>query len=169
MSVVTAAAHARATLLDASRPAAALLAAVLAGAVLTTWVSEAVLIGSAEPWITYHQTTLEAYSRSIPPLGALVLIAALAAVAAARSRPRERRILGSALACMLVGLVVTAVVHFPINAEIATWDPSAPPTGWRELQHRWIAAHVVRTVLTVLGLALLVTAGAPWRRNRAAR
>lgn len=169
MSVVTAAAHPRWAFLDAGRPAAALLAAVLAGAVLTTWVGEAALADSAEPWITYHQTTLAAYARTLPPLGALTLLAALVAVAASWSRTRDRRLLLGAVACLLVGLAVNAAVHLPINAEIAIWDPSAPPAGWRELQYRWLAAHVVRTVLTVAGLALLVTADAPWRRSRTPR
>lgn len=55
-------------------------------------------------------------------------------------------------------MVVTVAVHFPMNAEIATWTPVAPPAEWQELRDRWLVAHVVRTWVAVAGFALLVAA-----------
>jgi hypothetical protein len=110
------------TPLAAAHPAAIILTGVLAGAVLATWLSEVSLGGSAELWIAYHQAVTPAYTRAVPPLGGLALIAALAVAGTSWWSVRDRRLVLAAVACLLVGLVVTVVVHFPINAEIATWQ-----------------------------------------------
>ena len=59
----------------------------------------------------------------------------------------------------IVGLVVTVVVHFPINAEIATWQPAASDTDWHQFQQQWLTAHAVRTVAALAGFVLLVVVG----------
>ena len=145
--------------LGAAGPAAIVLTGLLAGAVMGTWLSEVSLGGSSELWIAYHQAVTPAYTRAVPPLGGLALIAALGALAASWSNPRDRRLTLGALACLLVGLVVTVAVHFPINAEIATWQPAAASADWHQVQQRWLAAHAVRTVAAVAGFVLLVVVG----------
>ena len=145
--------------LGAAVPAAIVLTGLLAGAVLGTWLSEVSLGGSSELWIAYHQAITPAYTRVVPPLGGLALIATLAALAASWSNPRDRRLTLGATACLLVGLVVTVVVHFPINAEIATWQPAAV----RRLAASPAAVAggpCVRTVAAVAaGFVLLVAVG----------
>ncbi len=159
MSIVGPGVRPMPALLAAARPVAIVLIGVLTGAVLATWLSEAALGGSAELWIAYHQAITPAYTRTLPPLGGLALIAALVALAASWWSPRDRRLVLAAVACLLLGLVVTVVAHFPINAEIATWRPVAPPVDWQQLRDQWLAAHAVRTVLTVAGFVLLLVAG----------
>ena len=73
--------------LGAAGPAAIVLTGLLAGAVLGTWLSEVSLRGSSELWIAYHQAITPAYTRVVPPLGGLALIATLAALAASWSNP----------------------------------------------------------------------------------
>lgn len=166
MSIATSGVRPMPALLAAARPAAIVLTGVLAGAVLATWLNEASLVGSTELWIEYHQAITPAYTAAVPPIGGLALIAALAALAASWRSPRDRRLILAAVACLLIGLVVTVVVHVPINAEIAAWRPVAPPAEWQQLRDRWLAAHAVRTVLAVAGFVLLV---AGHRRRRTER
>jgi len=45
------------------------------------------------------------------------------------------------MGCLLVGLLVTVVVHFPINDVIMTWQPDAPPADWQDVRGRWLTAH----------------------------
>ncbi len=76
--------------LAAAQPAAVILTGLLAGAVLATWVVEASLVSSAELWIDYHQATTAAYTRALPPIGALGLVGVVALFAAwrdVRARP----------------------------------------------------------------------------------
>ena len=50
---------------------------------------------------------------------------------------------------------MTVLVHFPVNAEILTWSPSAPPADWQQIQARWATAHLARTLLTLAGFVVL--------------
>jgi hypothetical protein len=145
--------------LGAAVPAAIVLTGLLAAAVLGTWLSEVSLRGSSELWIAYHQAVTPAYTRVVPPLGMLALVAVAGALAASWSSPRDRQLTLGATACLAVGLAVTVAVHFPMNAEIATWQPSTVIAHWQQLQQEWLAAHAVRTVAAVAGFVLLVAVG----------
>ncbi len=140
----------------AARRVAIGLTAVLVGALLVTWLSEAALIASSELWVEYHQAVTPGYTLALPPIGGLAL---LAAVAASRASRGNRRLVLAAVSCLLFGLVVTVIVHVPINADIASWRPIEPPAEWRQVRVRWLAAHAVRSVLTIGALGLLVAAG----------
>ena len=143
---------------QSAHPVAALLTALLVGAAFATWLAE-VSIRDSRLWVDYHQATTAAYTAGVPPLGALALIATAAALAVTwRSQSRRWLVLG-ALGCLLAGLLVTVAVHFPMNAEIATWQPTSPPPNWEELRERWVMAHAVRSGLTVAALALVAAAG----------
>jgi len=154
--------------LTAARPAATVLTAVLTGVLLVTWLSEASLDGSSGLWVEYHQAVTPAYTRALPPIGGLALLAALAALAASWGSRRDRWLVLGAVSCLLTGLVVTVVVHLPINADIATWRPATPPADWQQVRDRWLAAHAVRSALTLAGFGLLVSAGLG-RRGTAGR
>ena len=114
-------------LLAAVRPAASVLTGILAGAVLATWLSEAALRGSTQLWIAYHQAINPTFTRAFPLLAGLALVAALAAAATSWGTPRDSLLMLSSIGCLLIGLGITVIVHFPINAEIATWRSDAPP------------------------------------------
>ncbi len=140
----------------AARPVANALTAVLVGALLVTWLSEAALATSSELWVEYHQAVTPAYTRALPPIGGLAL---LAAVGASRVSRVNRRLVLAAITCLCIGLGITLVVHVPINADIASWRPVEPPAEWQQVRGRWLAAHVVRSALTIGALGLLVAAG----------
>lgn len=154
-----------APVLLAAHRVAIILSGVLAGAILATWLSEASLGGSAGLWIGYHQAITPAYTQAVPPIGGLALVAALAALVASWRNPPTRRLLLAAVGCLLVGLLVTVIVHFPINEQIMTWQPDAPPADWKDLRARWLTAHAVRTVVATAGFALLVVAFSTRRRE----
>ncbi len=77
----------------------------------------------------------------------------------------SRRPVLAAVGCLLVGLIVTLVVHFPINEAIATWEPTTPPTDSQHLRDRWLVAHTVRATSVVAALGLLTLAGLHDRRT----
>ena len=52
-------------------------------------------------------------------------------------------------------MIVTIIVHFPINAEILTWSPASPPADWQQVRDRWTAAHTARTLLSLAGFVLI--------------
>jgi len=150
--------------LAAAHQVAIIASGLLAGGILATWLTEASLGNSAQLWIEYHQAITSAYTRALPPLGGLALLAALATLAVSWRIPGTRSFVLAAVGCLVMGFLVTVVVHFPINAEIMTWRPDVPPADWQELRDRWLIAHVIRTMAAVAGFALLVFATA--RRQR---
>jgi len=145
-------------LLAAAHRVAIILSGVLAGAILGTWLSEVSLGNSAESWIAYHQAITPAYTLAVPPVGGLALLATFAALASSWRNARIRWFLLAAMGCLFVGMLVTVVVHFPINDAIMTWQPDTPPADWQDLRARWLTAHAVRTVVAVAGFALVVLA-----------
>ncbi len=155
------------TLLAAAHRVAIILSGVLAGAILGTWLSEASLGNSAEAWIGYHQAITRAYTQAVPPIGGLALVATLGALAPSSRNPRTRRLVLAALVCLLVGMLVTVFVHFPINAQIMMWQPDAPPADWQDLRARWLTAHVVRTWVALASFVLLVVAFSSRQRETA--
>lgn len=160
----------RANALSANARSVAVLATgLLAGSVLAVWVVQDPLGDSGVLYIGFRQATDPIYGRVLPPLGVAGMLAALVALATGWPQVRARRLTLAAVVCLLLGLAVTVVVHFPINAEISTWSAAAPPAGWESLRDRWSTAHVVRTVLSVAAFALLLAATRPQNRAPAAR
>ena len=158
MSVPTAARRSTSALRIPAHQAAIILTGILAGAIVATWLTEASLAGSTELWISYHQAITKAYTLALPPIGALALIAAVWALVGSGPGLPARRLILVAIGWLLLGLVVTVVVHFPINAEIATWQAAGPPADWHRLYDRWLLAHGIRAAAALAAFTLLVFA-----------
>jgi hypothetical protein len=63
----------------------------------------------------------------------------LAGISAAffRREPAVFSLLPATCGCCLVATVVTILVHLPIYARIATWNPAALPADYAEFLGRW--------------------------------
>lgn len=140
-----------------------LAAGIVAGAVLGVWLTEASLGPSAEVWISYHQAIRMPYSVLVPPLGLVAIIGAVATLVRSGGRVYRPAIV-LAVICLLVGMAITVMVHFPMNAAIDSWPPTMPPEGWERVRHDWLVAHSVRSVLAVAAFGLLIAA--PRTRER---
>lgn len=137
----------------ALRLTAVLASGLLAGAVLVIWLLDVELGRTAALFTAYRQAATGPLTGSLPPLGGVALVAA--AACAVLGRGRDRVVALSAASCLLVGLIVTVMVHFPINAEILTWSAAAPPADWQQLRDRWQAAHAARSLLSAAAFVLL--------------
>lgn len=142
---------------------ATILAGVLAGAVVAVLLAESALGSSPELWIGYHQAITTTYTVALPLVGGLSLVAAVMTVVCLWQHLRVRWLLLLAIWCLLVGMVVTVAVHVPLNAEVLSWQPDAPPADWDGLRLRWLTAHGVRTIAALAGFALMVRAAFPRR------
>jgi hypothetical protein len=140
---------------------ATILAGVLAGAVVAVLLTELALGGDAELWIGYHQAITTTYTVALPLIGVLSLVAAVVTLVCLWQHLRVRWLLLFAIWCLLVGMVVTAAVHLPLNAEVLSWQPDAPPDDWDGLRLRWLQAHGVRTLAALAAFAVMVRASFP--------
>jgi uncharacterized membrane protein len=72
------------------------------------------------------------------------------------ARPRTFYMALTALALLVVSLLVTMIVEVPIVKLVETWTISTIPGDWQRLRDRWGAFHVVRVVAGISAFALLV-------------
>ena len=149
-----------------SRPAKAaalasiLMTGVLAGVLLDFWLFTAPALRTfpGVEWTQFTQALDRQYLRPAPVLYTLVNVSAVVAVAAWwRHRHRQRLPLLFALAALVLAAVATAstlAINVPINAEVLSWSPAAPPGNWEQVRDRWTLAHTIRTGLATAAFVL---------------
>jgi uncharacterized membrane protein len=71
-------------------------------------------------------------------------------------------------ALFVIALAVTLIVEVPIDNQIEAWTVASLPANWQQLRDRWELFHVIRTWVSVIGLALLIV-GAPRIGDKLAR
>lgn len=54
-----------------------------------------------------------------------------------------------ALAYFVAVFWVTRTVNVPINNDVASWQPAAPPSNWQEARDTWNQSNLVRTIASV--------------------
>jgi hypothetical protein len=74
------------------------------------------------------------------------------------SERTSRGLLIASLACLIALVVYTNYALIPLNQEIGTWTPNAPPPGWKALFSEMIFREQLRSALPALAFALAVTA-----------
>ncbi|WP_433684655.1 anthrone oxygenase family protein [Nocardia sp. CA-119907] len=86
---------------------------------------------------------------------ALLLSIALAVL----TRDRNARLCAAAAGLSIVAcFLVTMFGNVPINDEIRSWDPAAPPTDYLSRLRLWDLLHDIRTTVVIIGFILLVLA-----------
>jgi hypothetical protein len=74
------------------------------------------------------------------------------------SRGTSRGLLIASLACLIALIVYTNFALVPLNREIATWIPAAPPAYWKARFSDMIFRERLRTFLPVVAFVLALAA-----------
>jgi len=74
------------------------------------------------------------------------------------SEGTSRGLLMASLACLIALVVYTNYALIPLNQEIGTWAPDAPPVGWKMLFSEMIVREQLRTALPTMAFVLALTA-----------
>jgi uncharacterized membrane protein len=143
-------------MLALSRLMAVLLTGLLAGSGLAITLLEANLGGTSSFYTEYKQLVIRAYTIPLPVLGAGSILASVAIAFLGRRDKMTVRLASTAALLVAIGLVITLLVHFPINAQIMSWSPQAPPADWRQLADRWREANLVRSAAAIIAFVLLL-------------
>lgn len=114
--------------------------------------------GSAQLYGQLMQLLAQVLTVPAPVLGllGLVTMAVDGAFLFKRDAGLALWLLLGALLLSAGALAITKLGHFPLNAQIATWNLAAPPTDWATVRERWGALHAARTACAVLSFTLLV-------------
>ena len=137
-----------------------LFAGLVAGATVCVLLVERSLPDSGSFYVLYKQRMIQALTVPLPLLAALAAVAVLVDVYGLWREPGSSRVcLGLAVgsvAFMVAGGILTKAGHFPINDQIATWDPAAPPASWSAIQAKWASLHLMRTLVSTAAFALVI-------------
>ena len=57
---------------------------------------------------------------------------------------------------MVATLIITVAVEVPIDNQIKTWTETTVPADWEALRHKWSQFHTLRTVTSIISVALFL-------------
>ena len=145
-----------------------LLSALVTGVFWGTW------LGLSRSMATFSAETFLAIADAmIGNLGTIMTILVPAALLTTlpvlyllyrRRSPAFYTTLGG-FAFFVVALLITLFVEVPLDMEFETWTVATLPANWEQLRDRWEWYHVIRSWVSVAGLALLLAAALFWRDN----
>jgi len=118
-----------------------ILAGILVGTGLTGYTAK----GLPEiSWTLHFQLEDRLFAKTMPPL---MLGTALALGAACVfSHGTSRLMLGTAVICLLLVLVITVGFEVPLNKQIQSWTAGSAPAEWTRIRDLWLQRHLLRTI-----------------------
>ncbi len=162
--------------LTIGRGVAVTCAGLMAGLLFGDWLGPAFARAamSDASFIQFQQIVHLNYLRTLPALSIVALVAPIVWLIMLRQRrdSREFRLLVVATVAIAIGFTITFVFNVPVNDQLETWNPAAPPANAREVWVRWEKAHVVRTIFWMLGFiveAIALTSAAARQAEPAPR
>jgi uncharacterized membrane protein len=141
--------------------AVVVFAALATGGLMVNWIGlgRAMARLSASTYVEFHQATNRTFDPYMPivVMGALlggILLAILSP--GIHTLSGELAIAGSV--CYVAVLAITMPTNVRINKQIARWSVQSPPNDWSPVRARWIRFHILRTLVSLPGLACYVLA-----------
>jgi uncharacterized membrane protein len=137
---------------------ALLLFALVAGSVFGIWRGYDPTLYSAATFLEVHQGAVGGLNHLLPGLAIASIALTLALAWFARRKGPVLWLYLGALFVMVAAGLVTRLVNQPLNTQIIGWTVDTLPGNWTDLRSEWWRWHLVRTALSVCGLALLIAA-----------
>ncbi len=143
---------------QAARLVSLMCLGLAAGITVCVVLTERNWAGSAQFYTQLKQLWIHVLTVPAPLLGALGLAAMIVQGGLLFSRGARIAfaLIAAAVLLNVAALLLTKFGHFPINAQILTWDPASPPANWSIVRERWSALHAARTACTVVSFTLLM-------------
>jgi hypothetical protein len=132
------------------------LSGIVAGAVYCMWLFEYLFVGDAHFYTELKQFQFNTLAGLLPILAAIAIVLGLIKLYLSR---RKRLVFWFTLAGLVL-LAAAALLSFwqitPLNDQILTWSPEAPPAGWEQVRVQWRQAHLARTIVTAGAFAFFL-------------
>jgi len=144
-----------------------MLFALVTGVFWGTWFGLSRSISSITP-ATFLETGQQFIRNLAGPMSVLMPVTILSAVLVLWWLPRKRSpafvLTASALLLMVLATVITVGVEVPIDNQIKVWTVQTLPSNWQAIRERWEWFHGLRTLVSIVSLALIVGASL-WARK----
>jgi hypothetical protein len=144
-----------------------MLFALVTGVFWGTWFALSRSITQITP-ATFLETGQQIIRNLAGPMRVLMPVTMLSALPVLWWLPRKRSaafaLTASALLLLIVATVITVGVEVPIDNQIKVWSVETLPANWQAIRERWEWFHGLRTLVSVVSLALIV-GGSLWPRE----
>ncbi len=134
------------------------LAALVTGVFWGPWLglSRSIETFTADVFLAIGQRMIGNLAPVMPFLMPAAILSLVPVLILSWHRPAVFWLTLAALVLYLLALVVTLAVEVPIDNRIRSWTPETLPADWQRQRDRWERFHALRTLASVVGLALLV-------------
>jgi uncharacterized membrane protein len=128
-------------------------------------VSLAMPILSPSSFVQLQQIIHRTFARMMPVLniGSVLSSVLWAVLQGAHGRTGEFWLVSAASLLMICIFAVTLGINVPINKQLMTWNPAAPPQDLSTLWAPWERVHSTRTGLAIVAFVAEVIAVASFR------
>jgi hypothetical protein len=141
------------------------LAALATGALMVNWIGLAramLRISSAPAYTEFHQASSQTFDPYMPcvVIGAL-LGGILLVVLSPGLWSASGRLAALGCACYAAVMLISLSTNVPMNRRVARWSVQSPPDDWTTLRERWVRWHILRTLISLPGLACYLMSAIP--------
>ncbi len=132
------------------------LTGLIAGIIFGIWIGYNPHDLSAVAYVEQQQNAIRALNVLMPILGLIsILLTVTYAVICKRDKLKRNMLITAAILLIVSGLI-TRFGNQPINAIVITWNLENIPDTWTALRDKWWSFHIMRTLATIIGFALIV-------------
>jgi uncharacterized membrane protein len=82
-----------------------------------------------------------------------------------RKRPKAFYVTLAGLTFFVLALMITVLIQVPLDMRFQQWTAATLPANWQQLRDRWEFWHVIRSWVSVIGLALMIAGALLWRET----
>jgi hypothetical protein len=132
------------------------LTGLVAGVIFGIWIGYNPHDLSAVTYVEQQQNAIRALNVLMPMLGLLSIMLTISNAIISKLEKLKRNTLITAALLLIFSGLITRFGNQPINAIVMTWNLENIPDTWTALRDKWWSFHIMRTVATTIGFALIV-------------
>jgi hypothetical protein len=133
-----------------------ILTGLIAGVIFGIWLGYNPHALSSVTYVEQQQNAIRALNTLMPGLGLISIILTVVYAVICKRELLKRNLLLLAVGFLIVSGLITRFGNQPINAIVITWELNKIPDTWTVLRDNWWTFHIVRTITTMIGFALIV-------------
>jgi hypothetical protein len=133
-----------------------LLTGLIAGVIFGIWLGYNPEDLSAVTYVEQQQNVIRALNVLMPILGLFSIILTIVYAAISKREKFKRNFLILAVGFLIISGLITRFGNQPINAIVMTWNLDAIPDTWTTLRDKWWSFHIMRTISTIAGFAIII-------------
>lgn len=132
------------------------LTGLIAGIIFGIWLGYNPENLSAVTYVEQQQSAIRSLNVLMPLLGLISIILTIVYAIICKKEKINRTLLLLAVGLLIASGLITRFGNQPINAIVITWNLDAIPDTWATFRDNWWTFHVMRTLSTISGFAIIV-------------